>query len=64
MERDSESSDENVQAKPAAVKTSRTGSNIATISSIRNAEPKEDEKGQAYYAGGSEHSGQQGNYSV
>lgn len=34
--------------------------NVATMSSVRNAEPEGDEKGQAYYAGGSEHSGQQG----
>lgn len=40
--------------------TSKSGyRNIATISSVRSAEPEGDEKGQAYYAGGSEHSGQQ-----
>jgi UBX domain-containing protein 1 len=40
--------------------TSRPGyRNIATISSVRSAEPEGDDRGQAYYAGGSEHSGQQ-----
>lgn len=68
MERDSDSSDDNENvSKPAAaavasVKKEGKGGlsrNIATISSVRGAEPTEDEKGQAYYAGGSEHSGQQ-----
>lgn len=51
------------QLKTAMKKDStRAGySNVATISSVRSAEPQGDDKGQAYYAGGSEHSGQQGN---
>jgi UBX domain-containing protein 1 len=34
-------------------------SNVATMSSVRGEEDNSEEKGQAYYAGGSEHSGQQ-----
>lgn len=65
MERDSDSSDDNENvSKPAVAAVKKEGKgglsrNIATISSVRGAEPTEDEKGQAYYAGGSEHSGQQ-----
>lgn len=66
MERDSDSSDDGNSVKPVTAKKehqpgARGGafSNVATISSVRNPEPEGDDKGQAYYAGGSEHSGQQ-----
>ncbi|KAG5678429.1 hypothetical protein PVAND_008103 [Polypedilum vanderplanki] len=59
---DSNSSDEEENIKVATKKENKSStgfSNIATMSSVRNQEDKDDEKGQAYYAGGSEHSGQQ-----
>lgn len=67
MERDTDSSDDNENenvSTPAVAAVKKEGKgglsrNIATISSVRGAEPTEEEKGQAYYAGGSEHSGQQ-----
>lgn len=64
MERDSDSSDdiESVTTKPAVAakkETSRGGSNIATMSSVREVETQGEDRGQAYYAGGSEHSGQE-----
>lgn len=60
-----DSSDDNESVPAFAAKKevpSKAGGgyrNIATMSSVRGAELKEEEKGQAYYAGGSEHSGQQ-----
>jgi UBX domain-containing protein 1 len=46
--------------KKTASKPSSGRQNFATISSFRDAEDKDsDERGQAFYAGGSEHSGQQ-----
>lgn len=66
MERGSDSSDDDNSAKPVTAKkeekpSARGGafSNVATISSVRNPEPEGEDRGQAYYAGGSEHSGQQ-----
>ena len=44
---------------PPKPKSKTTNSNFATLNSLVSSSDEEDEEGQAFYAGGSEHSGQQ-----
>lgn len=63
VERTIDSSDDEVVAEPAKKESSSRAAggykNFATLSSVRDEDKEGDEKGQAFYAGGSEHSGQQ-----
>lgn len=47
------------QATPPRPKTKTANSNFATLNTLTTSSDEDEEEGQAFYAGGSEHSGQQ-----
>ncbi|EFA05869.1 NSFL1 cofactor p47 [Tribolium castaneum] len=52
-------SEQSHQAAPPRPKSKTTNSNFATLNTLTTSSDEEEEEGQAFYAGGSEHSGQQ-----